>query len=118
MGDECITCHHYCPAGGIVACDGCHDTAEKTSDESRIKCHDAEEKPLIFHPIVGYKIPVYWRWLTCSSCHPGRTYGESHSKLWSAGSRPGNTEVDAVGVTISELSAIERASDWNKTVLN
>lgn len=116
----CQECHNDLSRAvkndNVKECACCHDTAEETSDESCIKCHDTEEKPLIFHPIVSYKIPVYWRWLTCSSCHPKRTHGNPLRKSWSAGSRRGNTPVNTVTSTSPETSIIERIDGGNRSV--
>lgn len=89
--EKCVCCHNPVKRNEYVRnhertkdiCGGCHNTGKEASGETCGNCHDSVEKPLIFHAIVGYRIPGYWKWLSCTSCHRKRWRGNAHRESWS-----------------------------------
>ncbi len=51
-------------------CSHCHEMQDECPEEDCIKCHDTEERPPLFHSIIGQTLPPYCQRLGCTGCHP------------------------------------------------
>lgn len=87
---ECVDCHQhencrYChdqvkredlnkPMTQIHGiCSGCHEIGDELSSANGCgECHDRQERPAMFHSIIGYNLPKYLENTGCDGCHPDR----------------------------------------------
>lgn len=87
---QCVDCHQhencrYChdqvnreglnkPMNQIHRiCSGCHEIGgDLTSANNCGECHDRQERPAMFHSIIGFRLPQYLQHVGCGGCHEKR----------------------------------------------
>lgn len=88
--ENCRYCHDQVNREGLSKplnqvhsiCTGCHEIrVDQADSEECSECHDAKERPAVFHSIVGNSLPAYLSHVGCTGCHEDRSNSKASDKM-------------------------------------